>query len=102
MAVPDSATFLLRFPEFGELSSDVISGSLAEAGRSCSTTVWGDRHTDGVSQLAAHLLATRQVQIGLQVGAQSGNPLGTELQATTYGQEFRRLLSSLPLSGFAF
>jgi len=102
MAVPDSATFLARFPEFECISDDVVSGSLAEAGRSCNSEVWGDWHSDGVSYLTAHLLATRQMQIGIQIGSPSGNPLGEELKMTTYGQEFRRLLNTLPISGFAF
>lgn len=101
MAVPTSSAFLLRFPEFGEQSLPVIEGALTEAGRSVSTTTWGTVHTEAVSYLAAHLLATRTMQIGLQVGAPSGNPTGTGFVTTLYGQEYKRLLDSLPLSGFA-
>lgn len=102
MAVPSADDFLLRFPEFGEQSLSVIDGALAEAGRSVASAVWGACHTDGVSYLAAHLLATRTMQIGLQVGAMSGSPTGQGFDSTLYGQEYRRLLNALPLCGFAF
>ena len=101
MAVPSSAEFLLRFPEFGEQSLSVVEGALAEAGRSTPTDPWGTVHTEAVSYLAAHLLATRTMQIGLQVETKSGAPAGEGLAATLYGQEYNRLLSSRPLSGFA-
>jgi hypothetical protein len=101
MAVPSANVFLIRFPEFGELSLEVIEGALAEAGRFTPETRWGTIHSDAVSYLAAHLLATRVMQIGLQVGAMSGSPTGDQIQASLYGQEYQRLLGSLPISGFA-
>jgi hypothetical protein len=101
MSVPSANAFLLRFPEFGEQSLSVIDGALAEAGRSVASNVWGSVHTEGVSYLAAHLLAMRTMQIGLQVGTMSGSPTGLGFDATLYGQEYRRLLNALPLSGFA-
>lgn len=101
MSVPSSDDFLQRFPEFGEQSPWVIDGALAEAGRSVSAAVWGTVHTEAVSYLAAHLLASRTVQIGLQVGTVSGNPLGEGMVSTLYGQEYKRLLTALPISGFA-
>lgn len=101
MSAPSASEFLLRFPEFGEQSLSVVEGALAEASRSAAATVWGSLHTDGVSYLAAHLLATRTMQIGLQVGTMSGTPVGLGFDSTLYGQEYRRLLSSLPLTGFA-
>lgn len=102
MSVPSTNAFLLRFPEFGEQSLPVVEGALAEAGRSASAESWGTTHTDAVSYLAAHLLATRTVQIGQQVGAPAGSPIGAQLESTLYGQEYRRLLMQLPISGFAF
>lgn len=102
MTVPTATAFLNRFPEFGELATAVVEGSLAEAGRSCDPTMWGSIHTEAVSQLAAHLLATRQMQIGIQVGAPSGTPAGLAADSTLYGQEYKRLLGTLPLCGFAF
>lgn len=101
MAVPSTNAFLLRFPEFGEQSLSVVEGALAEAGRSTPATTWGSTHTEAVSYLAAHLLATRTMQIGLQVGTTSGNPTGSQIQSSLYGQEYKRLLDSLPYSGFA-
>jgi len=101
MAVPSRAEFLTRFPEFGELLTSVVDGALAEAGRYASITVFGTVHTDAVAYLAAHLLATRTMQIGLQIEAKSGAPAGSGLDATLYGQEYKRLLDSLALSGFA-
>jgi hypothetical protein len=41
------------------------------------------------------------MQIGLQIGSQSGQPLGTGLTASLYGQEYERLRGNLALSGFA-
>lgn len=101
MTVPTANAFLLRFPEFSEQSLSVVEGALAEAGRITPATTWGSVHTEAVSYLAAHLLATRTMQIGLQVGSMSGSPSGTLLDSSLYGQEYRRLQNSLPLSGFA-
>ena len=41
------------------------------------------------------------MQVGLQVCAQSGQPLGTGPDASLYGQEYERLKGTLPISGFA-
>jgi hypothetical protein len=41
------------------------------------------------------------MQIGQQVGTPSGTPMGIGFATTLYGQEYKRLLDSLPLSGFA-
>lgn len=101
MATPSSAEFLLRFPEFGEQSLSVVEGALAEAGRATASEPWGTVHTDAVSYLAAHLLATRTMQIGLQIETKSGAPMGSGTDSTLYGREYTRLLSSRPLSGFA-
>lgn len=101
MTVPSTNAFLLRFPEFGEQSLSVVEGALAEAGRSVHEGPWGTVHTEAVSYLAAHLLAMRTMQIGLQVGTVSGSPTGTGYNASLYGQEYTRLLASRPLSGFA-
>lgn len=101
MTVPSSNAFLLRFPEFGEQSLSVVEGALAESGRITPSDLWGTVHTEAVSYLAAHLLASRIMQIGLQVGTPSGSPTGDGMDSTLYGQEYKRLLSSLPICGFA-
>lgn len=100
MTAPSVTDFLNRFPEFNELLIDVVEGALTEATRSTPETVWGIRHSEAVSQLTAHLLATRSMQIGNQVGTTSGSPSGEQLAATLYGQEYQRLLNTLPLTGF--
>lgn len=101
MSVPALDDFLERFPEFGEQSTDLVEKTLAEAGRSTSVAVWGGTHTEGVAYLAAHLLATRVVQLGSQIEANSGTPFGARIEATLYGQEYKRLLDNLPICGFS-
>jgi hypothetical protein len=101
MAVPQASAFLLRFPEFGEQPLSVVEGALAEAGRSTAESIFGSNHTDATSYLAAHLLATRTMQIGMQIEAKSGTPAGQGLDATLYGQEYQRLQGRLAISGFA-
>ena len=84
MADPTRTEFLTRFPEFGEQSADVVDGALNEAIRFCPTTGWNKpnpakiRH-DAIQYLAAHTLAMRTMQIGLQVGSVSGSPTGDNL-----------------------
>jgi hypothetical protein len=102
MTAPTTSDFLARFPEFGEQSISVVDEALAEAGRFIPALQWGDVHPEAVSYMAAHLLAMRTMQIGNQVGATSGVPTGNRLDATLYGQEYKRLLDSRPLCGFAF
>ena len=101
MTVPSTSTFLLRFPEFGEQSLSVVEGALAEAGRFVDSESWGTTYTEAVTYLAAHNLAIRTMQIGQQIGNLSGTPNGDMLSATLYGKEYKRLLSSLAISGFA-
>ena len=97
-------SFSTRFPEFNEQSSSVVSAAVAEAQRFCPTTGWKNSgiRDDAVNYLAAHILATRTVQIGTQVGTVSGSPFGKGVESTLYGQEYKRLLDSLPHCGFAF
>lgn len=101
MAVPTRTEFLARFPEFAELSTSVVDSALAEAGRATPTATWGSVHTEAVAYFTAHLLATRVMQIGTQVGTVSGAPVGQKLETTLYGQAYQRLLDSLPLTGFS-
>ena len=101
MAIPTTNAFLLRFPEFGEQSLSVVDSALAEAGRSTPAAQWGTIHTEAVSYLAAHLIATRTVQLGQMVGSAAGTPNGTGIASTLYGQEYLRLQNSLPHSGFS-
>lgn len=107
MADPTRAQFLARFPEFNEQSTDVVDGALGEAIRFCSTTGWTETYSlavrnDAIQYLTAHTLAMRTMQIGLQVGSISGSPTGNRIDATLYGQEYKRVLDSLPHCGFVF
>lgn len=115
MTVPTPIEFLTRFPEFGEQASSVIDQTLTEAGRSVSADVMGSRYPEAVSYLAAHMLAMRTMQIGAQLGMQSGGgssggtritgaasiAFGSRLDDSHYGQEYQRLLYSSAICGFA-
>lgn len=102
MTAPTTVQFLARFPEFGETATAVVEGAIAEADRSTPESVWGTLHYEAVAYLAAHLLGTRSMQIGNQVGSPSGSAVGIDIQSTLYGQEYNRLMGQLPLCGFAF
>jgi hypothetical protein len=107
MADPTRAEFLTRFPEFNEQTVDVVDGALSEAIRFCPTTGWNKTNpakirNDAIQYLAAHSLAMRTMQIGMQVGSVSGQPTGDRIDATLYGQEYKRLLDSQPHCGFSY
>jgi hypothetical protein len=101
MAVPTPAQFTSRFPELSQAPAAVIQAALATAGRECSEHVWGSSHTDGVAYYAAHLLALRTRQIGATAGEAVRGPSGDGVESSWYGQQFRELFRSLPLTGFA-
>lgn len=94
--------FLSRYPEFGEQSTEVVDWALAESERMTPSTVWLDaeRRVDAVLHLTAHSLALRTMQIGLQTGSSAGQPLGSGLAATLYGQARKQLEDQLPITGF--
>jgi hypothetical protein len=96
-----SSDFLLRFPEFGEQSLSVVEAALLDAAPLVPSTVWGTHQDAATGYLAAHLLATRTMQIGAQVGTPSGAALGEQLRSTHYGQNYLALSQALPLTGFA-
>lgn len=98
-----STTFLARFPEFANLESAVVEGTIAEAGRQCDSDVWGDQHDDAVNYLTAHLLAARTQAIGQQIGAVSSATTDFSVyKSTAYGATYHALQSSLAVSGFAY
>ena len=101
MTLPTPQEFLLRFPEFGTQSSAVVEGALEEADRSVPQAIWSTFYTEGVMHLTAHLLSTRIMQLGNQVGTPSGQPMGEGFNSTLYGQTYQRLRDQLPLCGFA-
>ena len=107
MADPTRTEVLARLPEFAEQSTDVVDGALNEAIRFCPTTGWNKPNpakirNDAIQYLTAHTLSMRTMQIGLQVGSVSGSPTGDRIDATLYGQEYKRLLDSQPHCGFSF
>jgi len=97
------ATFKERFPEFGEQQLAVVDTTINKAERDVPANVWGneDIRRDAVAYLTAHLLALRVMQIGMQVGAPSGQSLGAGLDSTLYGQEYKQMRDCLPVCGFA-
>ncbi len=101
MTAPTASEFLLRFPEFGEQSLSVVEAALADAANLTPESVWGVHQAAAISYMAAHLLGSRVMQIGNQVGTTSGIPTGEGIRATQYGQSYLALRESLPLTGFA-
>ena len=99
-----SATFLDRFPEFGEQQATVINMMIDKAERDTPAEVWDNAgiRTDAVAYLTAHLLAQRVTQIGMQVGSPSGQSMGVGYDATLYGQEYKRMRDCLPVCGFTY
>ena len=80
------ASFLARFPEFGEgrAPTDLIEATIAEAARSVSGQDWGERLTDAVYTMAAALLA--ESPWGQQARLEPGK--------TTYQQRFEEMRQS--------
>lgn len=98
-----AAEFLTRFPEFGNIDSDVVAASLKVAENQCEPDVWGDMYAEGVKHLAAHFLALRTQAIGQQVGAIPPGHNQVGFKATKYGALYELLLQSLPsTTGFIF
>jgi hypothetical protein len=76
--------FLTRFPEFGEVDTDVIDAKLAEAGRRIDTNgIWGTWENDGHGQLTAHLLANSPLGNAAKL-----KPNGAKGARTIYEAEF--------------
>ncbi len=64
--------------------------------------VFGDQTDRAVKFLAAHIIAIQLAQMGIQIGATDGKVYGEGLDATQYGQEFKRMTNNLPLSSVGF
>lgn len=92
--------FIQRFPEFVEQDTPVITAALDEAARTMSTDVWAARFMDGQLYLAAHLVASRVMQIGSAIGMETTQMMPTALESTMYGKEYLRLFNTLPICGF--
>lgn len=92
------ATFLDRFPEFTPHPSGIVNGAIQEASFDASSDVFGEQTDRAVKFLAAHIIAIQLAQMGVQIGATDGKVYGEGLDATQYGQEFKRMTNSLSLS----
>ena len=93
MAVTYS-TFLDRFPEFTPHPAGIVNGAISEATADASSDVFGDQTDRAVKCLAAHIIAIQLTQMGIQIGATDGTVYGKGLEATQYGQEFKRMLET--------
>ena len=86
-----SANFLSRFPEFSPHPSGIINGAIESASADIATEIFGDQTDRAVRFLAAHIVSIQLAQMGVQIGATDGKAYGKGLDATLYGQEFKRL-----------
>jgi hypothetical protein len=89
------AEFLYRFPEFTPHPSKIINGALLEATADASPDVFGSQTDRAVKHLTAHIVAIQLAQMGVQIGATEGKVYGKGLEATQYGQEFKRMLETV-------
>ena len=83
--------FLERFPEFSPHPSGIVNGAIESATADVSDDIFGDQTDRAVRFLAAHIIAIHLAQMGVQIGATDGKVYGKGLEATLYGQEFKRL-----------
>ena len=83
--------FLERFPEFSPHPSGIVNGAIESATADVSDDIFGDQTDRAVRFLAAHIIAIQLAQMGVQIGATDGKVYGTGLDATLYGQEFKRV-----------
>ena len=100
MAVTYSS-FLERFPEFTPHPSGIVNGAIEEATADVGY-LFGDQSDRATKHLAAHIVAIQLAQMGIQIGATEGKVYGEGLDATQYGQEFKRLLNTIPSSSVGF
>ena len=89
------ASFLERFPEFTPHPSGIVNGAISEATADASADVFGSQTDRAVKHLAAHIIAIQLAQMGIQIGATEGKVYGEGLDATQYGQEFKRMLQTV-------
>lgn len=83
--------FLERFPEFTPHPGGIVNGAIESATADVSSDVFGDQTDRAVRFLAAHIIAIQLAQMGVMIGATEGKVYGEGLDATLYGQEFKRL-----------
>lgn len=94
--------FLERFPEFSPHPSGIVNGAIESASADVSSDIFGDQTDRAVRFLAAHIIAIQLAQMGVMIGATDGKVYGKGLEATLYGQEFKRLTEAASSSLLGF
>lgn len=94
--------FLERFPEFSPHPSGIVNGAIESATADVSSDIFGDQTDRAVRFLAAHIIAIQLAQMGVMIGATDGKVYGKGLEATLYGQEFKRLTEAASSSLLGF
>lgn len=94
--------FLERFPEFSPHPSGIVNGAIESASADASSDIFGDQTDRAVRFLAAHIIAIQLAQMGVMIGATDGKVYGSGLDATLYGQEFKRLTEAASSSLLGF
>lgn len=94
--------FLQRFPEFSPHPSGIVNGAIESASADVSSDIFGDQTDRAVRFLAAHIISIQLAQMGVQIGATDGKVYGKGLEATLYGQEFKRLTEAASSSLLGF
>lgn len=94
--------FLERFPEFSPHPSGIVNGAIESASADVSSDIFGDQTDRAVRFLAAHIIAIQLAQMGVMIGATDGKVYGNGLDATLYGQEFKRLTEAASSSLIGF
>jgi hypothetical protein len=94
--------FLERFPEFSPHPSGIVNGAIESASADVSSDIFGDQTDRAVRFLAAHIISIQLAQMGVQIGATDGKVYGKGLEATLYGQEFKRLTEAASSSLLGF
>lgn len=101
MAAPTRDELLERFPELAMHDPIVIDRCLALAISLCDAAAWGNLYAEAVGYLAAHHIDLRAREVGVMVGMPANGPSGTGNEATFYGQAYKALLRTLPMTGLA-
>ena len=79
-----------------------MNGAIESATADVSSDIFGDQTDRAVRFLAAHIIAIQLAQMGVQIGATDGKVYGKGLDATLYGQEFKRLTEAASSSLLGF
>ncbi len=94
-----TADFIQRFPEFTPHPSGIVNGAIESASADVGADIFGDQTDRAVRFLAAHIISIQLAQMGVQIGATDGKVYGNGLDATLYGQEFKRLSETASNNG---